>query len=395
MGFYDQTDYHEPKKRSSSPIWTALIAAIIGGLIVLLLTPLLINKGIISFSPPSTPLSTNISGPTKVTTIKVNSDITQAVQKVAPAVVSVINYKKSEDFFNPQAIEKDSGSGIIFRKADGKALIVTNYHVIEGGSQFKVVIPSDNKNREVDAKLLGGDQLTDLAVLEIPDKYVTTVAEFGNSDALKAGEPAIAIGNPLDLGQSVTVGVISSPKRTIDVTGTMTTDVIQTDAAINPGNSGGPLVNIAGQVVGINRLKISESGVEGLGFAIPVNEARPIIESLIKYGRVYRPFMAVKLVDLSQLPSYVLDQLNLPNSVTAGVVIYQVQSGGPAAQAGLQPRDVIVALDGQAVGSSMDVRNYLYSHKKIGDTVTVTYYRNGQKQTTTVKLSEAPQDLGQ
>lgn len=394
MGYYDQSEhYQHPKRRLSSPIWTSLISAIIGGLVVLLLTPLFISKGIISLPPTS--YNGAISGPVKTTSIKVNSDITKAVQKVAPAVVSVINYNRSEDFFNPQEVEKDTGSGIIFRKANGKALIVTNYHVIAGGDQFKVVISGSDNKKEVNAKLLGGDQLTDLAVLEIPDTYVTAVAEFGNSDTLKAGEPAIAIGNPLDLGQSVTVGVISSPKRSISVDEVNTTDVIQTDAAINPGNSGGALVNIAGQVVGINRLKIAEQGVEGLGFAIPVNEARPIIERLIQYGHISRPWLGVGLIDLSSLPGYTLDQLGLPDSVTDGVAIAKVQPGSPADLAGLQPRDVIVALDDKPIKDSSELRSYLYKNKNVGDKVTVTYYRDGKKQTATLELGEAPQNLEQ
>jgi serine protease Do len=229
--------------------------------------------------------------------------------------------------------------------------------------------------------------------LEIDDKYVTKVAEFGNSDSLKAGEPAIAIGNPLGLGRSITVGVISSPKRTIEVSSNMATDVIQTDAAINPGNSGGALVNVAGQVIGINTLKISDQGVEGLGFAIPVNEARPVIESLVKDGKVQRPYLGLSLIDLSNLPVYVLEELRLPGSVREGVAVAEVVSGSPADQAGLRPRDVIVALDGQEISSSSELRKYLYTKKEIHQKVNVTYYRNGEKQTTSIVLGEAPKSF--
>jgi serine protease Do len=171
----------------------------------------------------------------------------------------------------------------------------------------------------------------------------------------------------------------------------MATDVIQTDAAINPGNSGGALLNAAGQVVGINSLKISQSGVEGLGFAIPVNEARPIINSLIQYGKVTRPFMGVGLVDLQQLPQDVWDMLQIPSSVQTGTVIREITSGGPASAAGLQVKDVIVALDNQPIETSAQLRSYLYKNKQVGQQVIVTFYRNGKKQTATLTLSKAPE----
>jgi serine protease Do len=394
MGFYDEPDVQNPppkKKFSPLTIWVPLVSAIIGGLVVLFLTPFLMEKGII---PEPSKQQEPLFGDSKTASYRVNSEVTEAVNKVGPAVVSVINLKTSGDFFSTEQVQQGTGSGIIFKKANGKALIVTNNHVIEGGSSFKVNISSeDGEHHEVDAKLLGSDQYTDLAVLEIDDKYVTKVAEFGNSDSLKAGEPAIAIGNPLGLGRSITVGVISSPKRTIEVSSNMATDVIQTDAAINPGNSGGALVNVAGQVIGINTLKISDQGVEGLGFAIPVNEARPVIESLVKDGKVQRPYLGLSLIDLSNLPVYVLEELRLPGSVREGVAVAEVVSGSPADQAGLQPRDVIIALDGQEISSSSELRKYLYTKKEIHQKVDVTYYRNGEKQTTSIVLGEAPKSF--
>ncbi|MBH8600431.1 S1C family serine protease [Thermoactinomyces sp. CICC 23799] len=394
MGFYDEPDVQNPppkKQFSPSTIWVPLVSAIIGGLVALFLAPFLMEKGII---PEPSKQQEPLFGDSKTASYRVNSEVTEAVNKVGPAVVSVINLKTSGDFFSTEQVQQGTGSGIIFKKANGKALIVTNNHVIEGGSSFKVNISSeDGEHHEVDAKLLGSDQYTDLAVLEIDDKYVTKVAEFGNSDSLKAGEPAIAIGNPLGLGRSITVGVISSPKRTIEVSSNMATDVIQTDAAINPGNSGGALVNVAGQVIGINTLKISDQGVEGLGFAIPVSEARPVIESLVKDGKVQRPYLGLSLIDLSNLPVYVLEELRLPGSVREGVAVAEVVSGSPADQAGLQPRDVIIALDGQEISSSSELRKYLYTKKEIHQKVDVTYYRNGEKQTTSIVLGEAPKSF--
>lgn len=392
MGYYDQPQGTNGGNRSTSPI-IALVSGVIGGLIVLFITPFLMKNGLFS-SQQDNPNAANIIGPTTITSVKVNSNVIDAVKKAQPAVVGIVNLKRSDDPFNPEQIQQSAGSGIIYGKRNGKAYIVTNYHVIEGGSEIKVVISTgNNQNKEVNAKVLGNDPITDLSVLEINDKYMTAVAEFGNSDALTAGEPAIAIGNPLGLGQSVTVGVISSPKRSIDVNESMATDVIQTDAAINPGNSGGALVNISGQVIGINSLKIAESGVEGLGFAIPVNEARPIIDQLIKNGQVNRPYLGVRLVDLKQFPHYFWSETGLPSNVTSGVVIWDLEPGKPAHLAGLRSKDVIVALDGKTVTSSSELRKYLYNNKQIGDKVEVTYYRGSKKQTATLVLSEAPQNL--
>ncbi|TCW39331.1 serine protease Do [Laceyella sacchari] len=392
MGFYDeQPDYKQPK-RSASPIFTSVVSAVIGGLIVLLLSPSLTRMGLLPSADGNLPQTT--VGNKQVTSVKVNSDITNAVKKAAPAVVGVINLKRSFNFFETEELQQSSGSGIIFEKIDGKARIITNYHVIQGGSRFKVIIPKGNdKNQEVEARLLGGDQLTDLAVLEISDKYVTAVADLGNSDQLTAGEPAIAIGNPLGLGQSVTTGVISSPKRAFKVDEQTTTDVIQTDAAINPGNSGGALINISGQVIGINTLKIAEQGVEGLGFAIPINDARPIVEKLIKYGKVSRPYLGVQMVDVADLTQEARQQLNLPNNITSGVALYELEPGSPADQAGLEPGDVITALDGQAVKAGSDIRQYMYTKKAVNDKMEVTYFRDGKKQTATITLGEAPSNL--
>jgi serine protease Do len=392
MGYYDeQPDYKQPK-RSASPIFTSIVSAIIGGLIVLLLSPSLTRMGLLPSVDGNLPQTT--VGNKQVTSVKVNSDITSAVKKAAPAVVGVINLKRSFNFFETEELQQSSGSGIIFEKIDGKARIITNYHVIQGGSRFKVIIPNGNdKNQEVEARLLGGDQLTDLAVLEISDKYVTAIADLGNSDQLTAGEPAIAIGNPLGLGQSVTTGVISSPKRAFKVDEQTTTDVIQTDAAINPGNSGGALINISGQVIGINTLKIAEQGVEGLGFAIPINDARPIVEKLIKYGKVSRPYLGVQMVDVADLTQEARQQLNLPNNITSGVALYELEPGSPADQAGMEPGDVITALDGQIVKSGSDIRQYMYTKKAVNDKMEVTYFRNGKKQTATITLGEAPSNL--
>ncbi|GGE05845.1 serine protease [Marinithermofilum abyssi] len=387
----------EGKKGTSKStlFFTALAAAVIGGLLVLLLTPALIQSGILpeQYFAGRGPAFTDENGPEKSVKVNVNTDITEAVEKVRPAVVGVVNLKKTDDPFSQKIVPQGTGSGIIFRKEDGKALVVTNHHVIAGAAEVGVVISNRSDGKPVRAKVLGSDQPTDLAVLEIPAKYAKAVAPFGNSNNIKAGEPAVAIGNPLGLefSQSVTAGVISSPHRNIQVSETMSMDVIQTDAAINPGNSGGALVNVAGQVIGINSLKIAEQGVEGLGFAIPANDAKPIINDLIQYGEVRRPYLGIGLRDLEAVPQEAWkSELNLPDNVTDGIVVLDVQPGTGAFKAGLRKLDVIVALDGKRMRNSSELRSYLWKNKKAGDDMEVTFYRNGKKMTKTVTLTKEP-----
>jgi serine protease Do len=395
MGYYSHNDNYYNNRRPSrrSFVFLCIVSAVIGGLITLLFVPLLNRLGYFQQNNEEQQQASQQFSNNKTTSVKVNSQITEAVNKVRSAVVGVENIGSSDDPFSNENVKQGTGSGIIFQKNNNKALVVTNYHVIEGNKKVQVVIPlSNDKSKTVQAKVLGYDQITDLAVLEIASAGVTEVAQFGNSDSLQAGEPAIAIGNPLgpQFSQSVTVGVISSPKRTIDVTETNATDVIQTDAAINPGNSGGALVNVAGQVIGINSLKIAESGVEGLGFAIPVNDAQPIIEQLISQGHVPRPYLGVQLYDLQEMLPSAWNELKLPTSVQNGVLIKTVDANTPAAQAGVKTRDVIVALNGQSVANSSELRKYLYK-QKIGSKVTLTLYREGKKTTATVTLAEGPQ----
>ena len=275
---------------------------------------------------------------------------------------------------------------------NGKAYIVTNNHVVEDADRLEVTLPN---NKKVEAKLVGTDQWTDLAVISMDEKYATTVAKFGDSDKLKQGETVIAIGNPLglDLYGSVTTGVVSGTERTVpmDINGDGNADwnaeVLQTDAAINPGNSGGALINLAGQVIGINSMKISQSTVEGLGFSIPSNTVIPIISELEAKGKVQRPAMGVSLIDLTEVPAfYQKETLKLPEDVTEGVVMAQVENGSAAEKAGIKQYDVIVEMDGQKVGNSVELRKILYS-KKVGDSVTVKAYQDGKLVTKTMKLT--------
>lgn len=255
---------------------------------------------------------------------------------------------------------------------------------MENSEQLEVSFDDGTK---VEGKLIGSDLWTDLAVVEIDSKHVDTVVEFGDSDALKRGESVIAIGNPLGLGfaGSVTVGVISGKDRSIpmdlnkDGIIDWQADVLQTDAAINPGNSGGALINMAGQLIGINSMKISQETVEGIGLAIPINIALPIIEHLEETGQVNRPTMGVSLLDLQQIPSQQQQQtLNLPEDVTEGVVVTEIMPNSPALAAGVKKYDTIVQLDEEKVTDMVALRKYLYNKKEIGDQLKLKVYRDGK-----------------
>ncbi|MBX8945804.1 MULTISPECIES: S1C family serine protease [Lysinibacillus] len=365
--------------------FSGLVGVIIGALLVWLMLP-----GLVSQMPGTTTSNTGKNSTTinQVAT-EVTTDVTTAVDKASQAVVGITNIQEvtSGGFWSPPSTttkEAGSGSGVVYKIEGDKAFIITNNHVIEGAKQLEVTMPDGTKEP---AQLVGHDVWTDLAVISINSKNVKTVATFGNSDVLKQGETVIAIGNPLglDFYGSVTTGVVSGKDRSVpvDLNGDGTEDwqqeVLQTDAAINPGNSGGALVNLAGELVGINSMKIAESSVEGLGFSIPINSAIPIIEELEKNGEMKRPTMGVSLADLTDVPSFYQQQtLKLPAEVTTGVVVTDVMNNSPASKAGVQQYDVIVEMDGQKIETTIDLRKHLYNDKKIGDKLTLKVYRQGK-----------------
>ena len=352
------------------------------------------------------------------TTYNNSSATTEAVKKVQNAVVSVLNYQNasssadtnstfgsifgdsdSDNNSNNEATLYGEGSGVIYKKEGNYAYLVTNTHVISGATSIKIQMANGDT---VDGELVGSDTYSDIAVIRIPSKNVSTVAEFGDSASLNVGETAIAIGSPLgtEYANSVTQGIISSLSRTVSLSAedgsTIQTNAIQTDAAINPGNSGGPLINTEGQVIGITSSKIStstssDSSVEGMGFAIPANDVVSIINQLEKNGSIERPALGISMVSLSRLSNSAKSQLNLPNSVSSGVVVSSVQDGMPA-QGKLQQYDVITKVDDTDIASSSDLQSALYKHT-IGEPITVTFYRDGKEQKTTITLSKSSSDL--
>ena len=353
----------------------------------------------------TSPTNTTVSK----TAVKNENSTTQAVDKVKDAVVSVITYSANSQnsLFGSTETDTDTnteqvsseGSGVIYKKEGNFAYLVTNTHVISGAKKVDIRLADGTK---VPGEIVGSDTYSDIAVVKIAADKVTTVAEFGDSDQLTVGETAIAIGSPLgsEYANTVTQGIVSSLNRNVSLKSedgqAISTKAIQTDTAINPGNSGGPLINIQGQVIGITSSKIATNGgtsVEGLGFAIPSNDAINIINQLEKNGKVTRPALGIQMVNLSNLSSTDLQRLNVPSSVTAGVVVRSVITSMPA-NGHLQQYDVITKVDDKAISSTTELQSALYSHS-IGDSMTITYYRNGKEETTTIKLDKSTSDLEQ
>ncbi|MDI6600401.1 MAG: trypsin-like peptidase domain-containing protein [Thermoanaerobacteraceae bacterium] len=373
----------ETKRKDRFPwaviVVVAIVSAMLGGLIVTYAVPR--NYDSAMAAPEVTIPQDNFS-----------SLISSVAEKVSPAVVSVSNMAPVNNNFQIRYMERGSGSGVIF---DKNGYIVTNNHVVEGARRIEVGL---NNGKKVVAKLIGTDPKTDLAVLKI-DEPNLPVATLGDSDKIKVGELAIAIGNPLgeQYSGTVTAGIISGLNRTLNV-GDTNLKLIQTDAAINPGNSGGPLVNSRGEVIGITSAKLVSTGgssdffdifgfgtsgtpVEGMGFAIPINTARPIIDQLIKNGYVERPMMGVAVQEISE------DDAKTYN-IPVGLYVAQVQPGGPAEAAGIMPGDVITTVDNKKVTKLDELQQIIYQHK-VGDTITVTIVRNGKNMNLKVKLASS------
>ncbi|WCT60743.1 S1C family serine protease [Limosilactobacillus portuensis] len=414
------SDQNQKQRKTKNKFWlkvagVGLVAGLIGGGLSLGIGNVIENH--VQTASTNVPAGSSKSGGTKVNKNKANlsNQATKAYDSTKDAVVSVINKQEVQSsnqgimgMFGGQTSGDSSssdgsqnsgklqtaseGSGVIYKKSSNSAYIVTNNHVVKGSNALQVIL---SNGRKVDASLVGSDSATDLAVLKINSANVKTVAEFGNSNSIAAGQDVLAIGSPMgsEYANTVTKGIISAKSRTLKsgTDGTLTS-VIQTDAAINSGNSGGPLINMAGQVIGINSMKLAGSSdgssVEGMGFAIPSNEVVKIINQLIKNGKISRPSLGISMIDLSRVTT---DQqqsvLKLPSSITKGVVIMDVQSGSNAQTAGLEQYDVITKLGDTKITNTSSLKSALYKYK-VGDTTKVTYYRDGQSHTATLKLAK-------
>lgn len=309
--------------------------------------------------------------------------------KVLPSIVGInVEYTINSPYFgySMQSSGTATGSGVIISE-DG--YILTNNHVVNTSSTSsyyqvsqasKITVKLYNDETIYDAKIIGTDEATDLAVIKI-DKTGLSAATLGNSDSIKVGEFSMAIGSPLGMESTVTAGIISATNRTVTSDG-KTYNVIQTDAAINSGNSGGALVNSKGEVIGINTLKLSGSGVEGIGFAIPINSTKDIYEQLISDGKVKRPYIGISGRNIDE-------QTAKQYKLVEGVYVISVEEFSAAEKAGIESYDIITEIDGKEI-KTMDELNEIKNSHKIGDTITLKVYRNSEYKEITLTLGEQP-----
>lgn len=382
------------KKRQRGFGISAIIGGVSGSVITALMLIVLFTNNVISLGEQSNEQATSnqsVDSTTVASQVADDDIVGETVGDASKAVVGVSRLQQ-ENIWEPDA-ETGTGSGIIYKKEDGKAFVITNHHVVDGAQGVEVTLSNDE---QVEAKVLGSDDLADLAVLEIDGSKIEDVANLGSSEDIEVGETVIAIGNPLgkEFSNSLTRGIISGVNRSVDVDtngdnqSDWVTEVLQTDAAINPGNSGGALVNADGQVIGINSMKIAQKAVEGIGFAIPIDTAKPIIDQLETKGEVARPYIGVSAVSLEEVPMQYQENITLPKEASDGLVVANVEQGSPAANTGIKQYDVITKINGEPLTSFLDLRKFLYSEVNVDQKVKIEYYNEEGKQTVELKLSE-------
>ncbi len=332
---------------------------------------------LVKYSPLN--ITENITKTVKDVTVT-DTGIADAVEKVYDSVVTIETYQKNKLYA--------TGTGFVYKKEDGKGYILTNNHVIESADAVRVVFTNNNS---VEAKIVGSDKYADIAVLTVDSQNVLSVAELGNNSSSRIGDTVFAVGAPIDSSAyswTVTRGILSGKDRMVEVSLTNSSvsdwvmSVLQTDAAINSGNSGGPLSNSNGEVVGITSMKLASSQIEGMGFAIPIEDALWYAEKFEKGEKIERPYLGVSMYNLSDI----LIRVDAP--VSSGVYIDKVESGSPADEASLKSGDIIVKLGDADITSLAFLKYQLYKHN-VGDTVSISYYRGSELKTTNIHLSKA------
>ncbi|OLN33979.1 S1C family serine protease [Desulfosporosinus metallidurans] len=380
MSYYnDKNNYSGNRPRFFSTVAVALISALLGGVMAVALVPSIYGNK----QPAPTNqvvLNSGATTPTiKTDGATTNFSVAQIAKAVGPAVVGIANFQSRGSLFGGGgSSEVGSGSGFIVDAQHG--YIITNNHVVTGAEKL-VVSLADGRN--ITAKLVGADDRTDLAVVQISDTKNLTATQQGDSSKLQVGEPVVAIGNPggQEFARSVTAGVVSATNRILNIPGEASFNLIQTDAAINPGNSGGPLVNYQGQVIGINSAKNQEAGFEGMGFAIPISDALPTIKQLIEKGYASHPGLNVQID-----PRYTAEYAS-QRGWPAGAYVSKVTQGGPAERAGIVAGDVLTKINGKEIKSSLELTHELFKYNP-GDKVTVTIFRNNKTQDVSITLTE-------
>lgn len=359
-------------------------------LIVLVIVVSLISGSLGAYfilSTLGTNTTTTSGGITKSNAILTETNsIASAVEKVYDAVVVVEVYDKNKNMIS-------TGTGFAYKKLDGKVYLMTNNHVISGGENIKVLFTDGT---ELEAEVTGSDTYSDIAVIAVKDSNKIVSATMGESSKTKVGDTLFTVGSPegSDYAGTVTKGILSAKDRLVAVAleNTQTSDyymqVLQTDAAINPGNSGGPICNINGEVIGITNMKLVDDKVEGMGFAIPIEEALKVVEILETDGKITRPKLGVSVSTISnRFELYYQSGILVPNDIETGLVIVSVEKNTPAELAGLKKGDIIIKLAGTKINDLADFRYELYKHNP-GDEIEITYIRDNKETTTKIKLNK-------
>ncbi|MDA8441248.1 MAG: trypsin-like peptidase domain-containing protein [Peptococcaceae bacterium] len=376
MDYFDESYRKRPKYFPYIVI--ALVSAIFGSMFSLAIASKVFNPQTQN-SPAGQNLTATLPQPSRGGEPS-SYQVVNIAKEIGPAIVGIANFQPADAYGGSDLQEIGSGSGIIIDAVKG--YILTNNHVVTGAKKL-VVSLADGRN--LDAKMIGADARTDLAILQISDTKRLTAAAIGDSNALQVGEPVVAIGNPggQEFARSVTVGVVSALNRVLQLSGESSFNLIQTDAAINPGNSGGALVNWQGQVIGINSAKNQEPGFEGMGFAIPISDAWPVVKQLIATGHASHAGLLVTIDNRYN------EEYAQAKGWPAGALVQDVSPNGPADKAGVQSGDIITAVNGKAVANYYDLTHELFKYKA-GDTIKLVISRNGKQITTSVVLAELP-----
>ena len=311
------------------------------------------------------------------------NSIADSVDKVKNAVVVVMSYKNN--------VQITSGTGFVYKKDGNTSYIMTNNHVVEGADTVKLILEDGST---VDGKIIGGETYSDIAVLTSTSENLDTVIEIGDSSKSRVGDTVFTVGSPMGetYRGTVTKGTLSGKDRLVAVSFSGNTSdyymkVLQTDAAINPGNSGGPLLNINGEVIGVNSLKLVQDEIEGMGFAIPIEDALNYAETLESGNTVERPFVGISMLDITDQYYLWQNGISIPNNITSGVAILSVSDNSPAKSAGLQKGDIIIKLNDKDISSVAEFRYELYKNKS-GDTINITYLRGGKEVTVKITLAK-------
>ena len=370
----DQGSFKEPQKPHKKKDYFKVIVSVC-------LVISLVCNGVLMFKVFGTQGSTN-SSRVETVNVDVKSSLTEVIKKAKASTVGIAVYQDHR--------MAGSGSGVIY-KQDGKHVyVITNHHVIANSQDIEVVYAN---GESVKAELVGSDRYGDIAVLKMSVNFEVSPFKIGDSELLDTGETVLAVGSPLGIeyAGTVTQGIVSAPKRSVSVDlnndrqDDWDMNVIQTDAAINPGNSGGALINSVGELVGITSMKFASESVEGMGFALPINDAVNMVEQIISKGKVSRPVLGVSAVSLDGYSSYDLYRYRIETNLNHGIYVAEVQPGSAADHAGIRAKDVIIEFDGKEIMTYKDFLTTLYS-KNPGDKVKLTINRQGQTKVIDVKL---------